>query len=152
MKQQFKFLKIQQLFTILMRHCLFAVRLHRCMSKFVQVAFFSQKKSCWRLAVTNSLSSAPFLKDIDMIFGCVWENVSKPAVGSAEVDRNDYISFSLRRHVIQDSLRNVSDTRASSVLKKFLIFGTRTDLYTVIHAPFFTYVSVLSLCCWELPE
>lgn len=126
MKQQFKFLKIQQLFTILLWHCLFAVRLHCCMSKFVQLTFLRQKKSCWRLAVSNALSSSPFLKDIDMIFGCVWENVSKPAVSSAEVDRNDYISFSLRRHVIQHSLRKAYDTRAASDEKKFLILGTWT--------------------------
>ena len=102
MKQQFKFLKIQQLFTVLLWHCLFTIHFHCCMSKFVQLTILLQEKSCWRLAVTNSLSSSPVLKDIEVIFGCIWENVSKPAVGCSEVDCNDYISFSLRRHVIQD--------------------------------------------------
>ena len=76
----------------------------------MQLTFLSQKKSCWRLTVTYSLPSSPLLKDVDVIFRCVREDVSKPAVGSAEVDRNDDISFNnLRRHVRFESPTNGDD-------------------------------------------
>ena len=104
MEQQLKFIEIHKLFTILLWHRLFPVRLYCSMSKLMEFAFLGEEESCWCFAVAHSLSSSPLLKHVDMILGCVEENVSKSTIGSAEVDRNNDISlnWSLRSHGFQN--------------------------------------------------
>ena len=148
MEQQFKFIEIQKLSTILLWHRLFPVRLYCCMSKLMEFAFLGEEESCWCFAVAHSLSSSPLLKHVDMILGCVEENESKSTVSSAEVNRNNDISlnWSLRSHGFQNILQ-VMQTETIMKSKEIVYISKETCRHhgTNVSWYYFIYITLTNL-------
>ena len=143
MEQKFEFIEIQKLFTILLWHRLFPVRLYCSMSKLMEFAFLGEEESCWCFSVAHSLSSSPLLKHVDMILRCVQENVSKSTVSSAEVDRNYDISLNwgLRSHGFENILQ-VKQTETIMKSKEIVYISKEICRHHGSNVPWYYFIYI----------